>query len=189
ADVHGISAGHHGWLRIRDLVDWVSDNWDQPEEGIWETRGGRQNFTYGRLMCWVAQDRGAGALAPGTGRDLRPDHGPRVEHHPAGLPAALRHRCPGLVAAADVVGRLHHTDRSAVDVHVDGDGRGTGDRQPGLPLRPRGVTGRPARLGGDVLVVHLRLRRLARAGRPAREGAGDVREDADLREPPGSVLG
>ena len=58
ADVHGISAGHHGWLRIRDLVDWVSDNWDQPEEGIWETRGGRQNFTYGRLMCWVALDRG-----------------------------------------------------------------------------------------------------------------------------------
>ena len=31
-----------------------SDNWDQPEEGIWETRGGRKDFTYGRLMCWVA---------------------------------------------------------------------------------------------------------------------------------------
>ena len=28
-----------------------------PEEGIWETRGGRQDFTYGRLMSWVAFDR------------------------------------------------------------------------------------------------------------------------------------
>ena len=34
-----------------------ASNWDQPDEGIWETRGGRQNFTYGRLMCWVALDR------------------------------------------------------------------------------------------------------------------------------------
>jgi GH15 family glucan-1,4-alpha-glucosidase len=58
ADRHGIAAGHHGWLRVRDLLDWVAENWDQPEEGIWETRGGRQNFTYGRLMCWVALDRG-----------------------------------------------------------------------------------------------------------------------------------
>src|SRR4051794_14859146 len=37
---------------------WPPDNWDQPEEGIWETRGGRQSFTYGRVMCWVAFDRG-----------------------------------------------------------------------------------------------------------------------------------
>src|SRR4051794_25691030 len=57
-DQQGIEAGHEGWLRIRDLLDWVADNWDQPEEGIWETRGGRQDFTYGRLMNWVALDRG-----------------------------------------------------------------------------------------------------------------------------------
>ena len=43
------------------------DNWDQPEEGIWETRGGRQSFVYGRLMCWVALDR-AVRLAEQTGR-------------------------------------------------------------------------------------------------------------------------
>jgi pentatricopeptide repeat protein len=67
ADRHGITAGHHGWLRIRDLVDWVAENWDQPEEGIWETRGGRQDFTYGRLMCWVALDRGI-RLATAHGR-------------------------------------------------------------------------------------------------------------------------
>ncbi|GAA0450074.1 glucoamylase [Paractinoplanes deccanensis] len=54
---HGLAPGHQGWLAIRDLADWVAANWSQPEEGIWETRGGRQNFTYGRLMCWVALDR------------------------------------------------------------------------------------------------------------------------------------
>jgi GH15 family glucan-1,4-alpha-glucosidase len=58
ADQHGLPSGHQGWTRLCDLLDWVTDNWDQPEEGIWETRGGRQDFTYGRLMCWVALDRG-----------------------------------------------------------------------------------------------------------------------------------
>jgi pentatricopeptide repeat protein len=58
ADRNGLPAAHRGWLRICDMVDWVAEHWDQPEEGIWETRGGRQDFTYGRLMCWVALDRG-----------------------------------------------------------------------------------------------------------------------------------
>jgi GH15 family glucan-1,4-alpha-glucosidase len=58
ADQHGLQVGHHGWEQICKLLDWVTENWDQPEEGIWETRGGRQDFTYGRLMNWVALDRG-----------------------------------------------------------------------------------------------------------------------------------
>jgi GH15 family glucan-1,4-alpha-glucosidase len=67
ADRHGLHAGHRGWLRVCELLDWLVDNWDQPEEGIWETRGGRQNFTYGRLMSWVALDRGV-RLATTHGR-------------------------------------------------------------------------------------------------------------------------
>jgi GH15 family glucan-1,4-alpha-glucosidase len=49
---------YRGWRAVRAVLDWLAENWDQPEEGIWETRGGRQAFTYGRLMCWVAFDRG-----------------------------------------------------------------------------------------------------------------------------------
>ncbi|RFU22150.1 glycoside hydrolase family 15 protein [Geodermatophilus marinus] len=49
---------YRGWTAICEVLDWVADHWDQPEEGIWETRGGRQPFTYGRVMCWVALDRG-----------------------------------------------------------------------------------------------------------------------------------
>ncbi|WP_344844091.1 glycoside hydrolase family 15 protein [Nonomuraea dietziae] len=49
-----ISSGD--WDYVSGLVDWVCDNWDQPDEGIWETRGGRKDFLYSRLMCWVAID-------------------------------------------------------------------------------------------------------------------------------------
>jgi GH15 family glucan-1,4-alpha-glucosidase len=54
----GLTIGHDGWNDICTLLDWLCENWDQPEEGIWETRGGRKDFTYGRLMSWVAMDRG-----------------------------------------------------------------------------------------------------------------------------------
>ncbi|MFF1720010.1 glycoside hydrolase family 15 protein [Streptomyces sviceus] len=50
--------GIRGWKVFADLLDWLVDHWDRPDEGIWETRGGRQNFTYSRLMTWVAFDRG-----------------------------------------------------------------------------------------------------------------------------------
>ncbi|WP_369148927.1 glycoside hydrolase family 15 protein [Streptomyces sp. R44] len=50
-------AGYDGWLRFAATVDWLCEHWDRPDEGIWETRGGRQDFTYSRLMCWVAFDR------------------------------------------------------------------------------------------------------------------------------------
>ena len=64
---HGLPIAHQGWLSLSRIIDWVCDNWDQPDEGIWETRGGRQDFTYGRFQCWVAVDR-AIRLAARTGR-------------------------------------------------------------------------------------------------------------------------
>jgi GH15 family glucan-1,4-alpha-glucosidase len=45
------------WDEVCTVVDWVCLNWDKPDEGIWETRGGRKNFVYSRLMCWVAIER------------------------------------------------------------------------------------------------------------------------------------
>ncbi|MEE1939815.1 glycoside hydrolase family 15 protein [Streptomyces sp. TRM 70361] len=49
---------HQLWGHLRDSLEWVAANWRLPDEGIWETRGGRQEFLYARLMCWVALDRG-----------------------------------------------------------------------------------------------------------------------------------
>ncbi|HEX6540897.1 MAG TPA: glycoside hydrolase family 15 protein [Ktedonobacterales bacterium] len=57
ADTQGLRVGHPGWTHLRGLQEWLFEHWDQPEEGIWETRGGQQPFVYGRLMSWVAMDR------------------------------------------------------------------------------------------------------------------------------------
>ncbi|WP_030348372.1 glycoside hydrolase family 15 protein [Streptomyces sp. NRRL S-1022] len=59
------------WDDVCHLVDWVCDNWDQPDEGVWETRGGRKDFLYSRLMCWVAIER---AIRLATHRGLPADH-------------------------------------------------------------------------------------------------------------------
>ncbi|HEV8224378.1 MAG TPA: glycoside hydrolase family 15 protein, partial [Rubrobacteraceae bacterium] len=45
------------WIRLRGLIDWVCDNWQRKDEGIWEVRSGRQHSVYSKLMCWVAVDR------------------------------------------------------------------------------------------------------------------------------------
>jgi GH15 family glucan-1,4-alpha-glucosidase len=58
AERAGLPVPYQGWSALTGVLNWLADNWDQPEEGIWETRGGRQPFTYGRVMCWVAFDRG-----------------------------------------------------------------------------------------------------------------------------------
>jgi GH15 family glucan-1,4-alpha-glucosidase len=57
ADARTGEMAHRGWQSIASITDWLCDHWDQPDEGIWETRGGRKNFTYGRFQCWVALDR------------------------------------------------------------------------------------------------------------------------------------
>ena len=57
ADSYGIQIGHQGWTELAGIIDWLCEHWDQPDEGIWETRGGQKNFTYGRLQTWVALDR------------------------------------------------------------------------------------------------------------------------------------
>ena len=57
ADAHGLNVAHTGWLQTARLIDWLCEHWDQPDEGIWETRGGRRDFTYGRFQTWIALDR------------------------------------------------------------------------------------------------------------------------------------
>jgi GH15 family glucan-1,4-alpha-glucosidase len=68
---HGTPIYHEAWEALAGLIDWVCDNWDQADEGVWETRGGRQPFTYSRLMCWVAVER---AIRVATQRGLPADH-------------------------------------------------------------------------------------------------------------------
>jgi GH15 family glucan-1,4-alpha-glucosidase len=50
--------GSEGWTHLRNIVNWVCENWQREDEGIWEVRGGRRHFVYSKLMSWVAIDRG-----------------------------------------------------------------------------------------------------------------------------------
>ncbi|MGW7062710.1 glycoside hydrolase family 15 protein [Streptomyces sp. NPDC054904] len=51
-------AGFRGWQALARTLDWFTEAWDRPDEGIWETRGGRKDFTYSRVMSWLAFDHG-----------------------------------------------------------------------------------------------------------------------------------
>jgi GH15 family glucan-1,4-alpha-glucosidase len=81
-DIYGevMAAFHHALSRmgkdseasfsmLRSMVQHLETIWAEPDEGIWETRGGRKQFTYSKLMCWVAFDRAikaAGLLHAGA---------------------------------------------------------------------------------------------------------------------------
>jgi GH15 family glucan-1,4-alpha-glucosidase len=45
------------WKDLKKQIDWLAENWNQPDEGIWEVRGGKKDFLCSRLQSWVALDR------------------------------------------------------------------------------------------------------------------------------------
>jgi GH15 family glucan-1,4-alpha-glucosidase len=57
-DKYGEPISYDFWKNLVRLLNWVCQNWNQPDEGIWEVRGGKHEFLYSRSMCWVALDRG-----------------------------------------------------------------------------------------------------------------------------------
>ena len=56
-DKYGKPISHDLWRNLTRLINWLCDNWEQPDNGIWEVRGGQRHFLYSRLMSWVAVDR------------------------------------------------------------------------------------------------------------------------------------
>jgi GH15 family glucan-1,4-alpha-glucosidase len=46
------------WDLMHTLVEHVCAHWQEPDNGIWEVRGGLRHFVYSKVMCWVALDRG-----------------------------------------------------------------------------------------------------------------------------------
>jgi GH15 family glucan-1,4-alpha-glucosidase len=147
ADQHGVQIAHQGWTAASDIIDWLCEHWDQPDEGIWETRGGRKNFTYGRFQAWVALDRSI-RLAQQRGRPAdiarwtaerdaiyrqimergwNPKVGAFTQHDAEVLDSSL--------LMMPLQG-FHRTPRPDVAVHAGGDGPRAGLRQPGLPLQP-----------------------------------------------------
>ncbi|MEO6828970.1 MAG: glycoside hydrolase family 15 protein [Acidobacteriaceae bacterium] len=57
-DKHVAAISYDLWRCIDRVLMWVAENWEQPDDGLWEARTERQHFVYSRLQCWVALDRG-----------------------------------------------------------------------------------------------------------------------------------
>jgi GH15 family glucan-1,4-alpha-glucosidase len=53
----GLKMSEADWRLMVALVKFLESNWQKPDEGIWEVRGGRRHFTYSKMMAWVAFDR------------------------------------------------------------------------------------------------------------------------------------
>ncbi|MET9114911.1 glycoside hydrolase family 15 protein [Streptomyces longwoodensis] len=58
----GLSPRPHVWSLQCVLMRWLDENWRQPDEGLWEVRGGRRQFVHSKVMVWVAADRAVRAL-------------------------------------------------------------------------------------------------------------------------------
>jgi GH15 family glucan-1,4-alpha-glucosidase len=57
ANKYGDQISHGDWQDVQRILAWLAKNWQRPDEGIWEVRGGAREFLHSRLMCWVAFDR------------------------------------------------------------------------------------------------------------------------------------
>jgi GH15 family glucan-1,4-alpha-glucosidase len=55
--IAGMGVGPASWALVRAMLDFLKSGWKEPDEGIWEVRGPRRQFTHSKVMAWVAVDR------------------------------------------------------------------------------------------------------------------------------------
>jgi GH15 family glucan-1,4-alpha-glucosidase len=54
---YGLDPNEDAWRLQRGLMGWLESGWKEPDEGLWEVRGGRKHFTHSKVLAWVAADR------------------------------------------------------------------------------------------------------------------------------------
>ena len=69
----GVEPDEHVWALQRTLLDFLESAWSDPDDGIWEIRGPRRQFTHSKVMAWVAFDRAVKAVER-FGRSGSVDH-------------------------------------------------------------------------------------------------------------------
>jgi GH15 family glucan-1,4-alpha-glucosidase len=57
-DKYGARLSYEMWSTVERLLDWVVEHWEEDDRSIWEVRGPQRPFTFSKLQCWVALDRG-----------------------------------------------------------------------------------------------------------------------------------
>ncbi|MFG2883047.1 glycoside hydrolase family 15 protein [Streptomyces sp. NPDC048297] len=62
ARTSGLSTKPHMWALQCALMNFLTTVWRQPDEGLWEVRGGRRQFVHSKVMVWVAADRAVRTL-------------------------------------------------------------------------------------------------------------------------------
>jgi GH15 family glucan-1,4-alpha-glucosidase len=101
---YGKPLSHDAWEDLSRVVEWVCEHWEEADEGIWETRGGRKRFTHSRLMSWVAIER---AIRIARQRGL-----PADMVHWLSVRDAIYHQ---------IMARAWHPERKAFVQHYDTD--------------------------------------------------------------------
>lgn len=61
----GLDSRAEDWAFQRVMLQHLARIWTEPDEGIWEVRGGARHFTHSKVMTWVAFDRGIKAIESG----------------------------------------------------------------------------------------------------------------------------
>ncbi len=57
SSVEGLPHESNAWEMERRIMDVLESSWREPDEGIWEVRGGRRHFVHSKMMAWVGVDR------------------------------------------------------------------------------------------------------------------------------------
>jgi GH15 family glucan-1,4-alpha-glucosidase len=58
----GLDPNEDVWRMQRGLMNWLESGWREPDEGLWEVRGGQQHFVHSKVLAWVAADRAVKTL-------------------------------------------------------------------------------------------------------------------------------
>src|SRR5881397_1821426 len=58
----GLHKSDGAWKVMKELLTFMEDAWQRPDDGIWEVRGGRRHFTHSKVMAWVFFDRAVKAI-------------------------------------------------------------------------------------------------------------------------------
>ena len=125
ADRAGIKMQEPDWALMVHLMKFLESNWQKPDEGIWEVRGGRKNFTHSKMMAWVAfdcaiklvEECGCAAgepscsLAKSQGANSRRGLRARLQLREKGVHPVLRFRCAGRQPADDATRWLSACNR------------------------------------------------------------------------------
>ena len=199
-DKYGSPIGYDAWMSVVRLIDWVCLHWREPDESIWEVRGGRREFLYSRVMCWVAIDRAIrlanrrSVPAPFSRwyeardtiyRDIYDRFWDPARHGFVQHPGAATFDAAALLMPLVT---LRVADRSALDRHAARDRAGAGERLTGLSLSSRRkFLRRPHRSGRHVLDVLFLVRRVPVPHGRSPQGAVLLREDAWVCESPGTL--